>query len=154
MKARRHRAILDLVGGEPLATQAAILERLRALGFAVTQSTVSRDLDELGLARIRDAGGRLRYAAPEAAAPAGRGERLRRTLEEFVVRMQVSANMVVIHTPPGAAQAVARTLDEAEVESVIGTVAGDDTILVVAEDGVSGRTILRRLESLAAREAS
>ena len=153
MKARRHRAILELVGREPLATQVAILERLRALGFPVTQSTVSRDLDELGLARIRDGAGRLRYAAPEAAAPVGRGERLRRTLEEFVLRMQVSGTMVVIHTPPGAAQAVARTLDEAEVEGVIGTVAGDDTILVVAAEGVSGREILRRLESLAAREA-
>jgi len=153
VKARRQQAIVELIRREPLATQAAILDRLRALGYGVTQSTVSRDLDELGLARIRDTKGRLRYAAPEAAAPVGRADRLRRTLEEFVVGMQASGNMVVIHTPPGAAQAVARSLDEAETDDVIGTVAGDDTILVVAREGVSGQTLLRRLESLAAREA-
>lgn len=153
MKARRQRAILDLVHREPLATQAAILGRLREEGFDVTQSTVSRDLDELGLTRIRDAAGRHRYAPPEAAAPMARPDRLRRTLEEFVVSMQASGNLVVIHTPPGAAQTVARALDEAELDDAIGTVAGDDTIMVVAAEGVPGRLLLSRLEALTAREA-
>ena len=153
MKSRRQRAILDLVRTEPLSTQSAILARLHEQGFDVTQSTVSRDLDELGLARVRDAAGQLRYAPPDAATPLARPDRLRRTLEEFVVAMQASANLVVIHTPPGAAQAVARTLDEAEIEDAIGTVAGDDTILVVAREGVAGRALLSRLEGLAAREA-
>ena len=153
MKTRRQQAILELVRAEPLSSQTAILARLHEQGFDVAQSTVSRDLDELGLARVRDAAGRLRYAPPESAAPIGRPDRLRRTLEEFVVGMQASANVVVIHTPPGAAQAVARTLDEAALDDVIGTVAGDDTILVVAREGVAGRTLLARLEGLAAREA-
>lgn len=151
MKRRRQEAILDLVRREPLPSQAAILERLRARGFDVTQPTVSRDIEELGLARVRDAGGQLRYALPGAATPAGRRERLRRLLAEFVVDMRSSGNLVVLRTPPGAANAVAQGLDEAGLEDVIGTVAGDDTILVVAGEGVPGSRVLRRLRSLGRR---
>lgn len=153
MKRRRQQAILELVAREPLSSQRAILDRLRSLGFDVTQSTVSRDLDEMGLARVRDADGRLRYARPEAVSPAGRLERLRQLLEEFMVGMEASGNLVVLRTPPGAANALARALDEAEVDDVIGTVAGDDTILVVAREGVRGRSVMRRLQLLTGREA-
>lgn len=153
MKLRRQEAILELVRGEPLGSQAAILERLRERGFDVTQPTVSRDLDELGLARVRDAQGRLRYMLPEEAAPAGRRDRLRHLLGEFVVSMQGSGNLVVVHTPPGTANVVARGIDEAVLEDVVGTVAGDDTILVVAREGVRGRRVLERLRELAPETA-
>lgn len=153
MKRRRQEAILDLVRAEPLSSQAAILERLRGLGFGVTQSTVSRDLDELGLARVRDAEGKLRYTAPAEATPTGRLDRLRQILDEFLVGMESSGNLAVLRTPPGAANAVARALDEAGIEDVLGTVAGDDTILVVAREGVRGRALVRRLELLTEREA-
>lgn len=153
MKRRRQQAILDLVRAEPLSSQQAILERLRRRGFDVTQPTVSRDLDELGLARVRDAQGRLRYALPEAAAPAGGVERLRHLLDEFALSIEASGSLVVLKTPPGAANAVAQVLDQVGVEDVIGTVAGDDTILVVARDGVPGRSVADRLRAIQAREA-
>lgn len=153
MKRRRQQAILELVRREPLSSQRAILVRLRELGYEVTQPTVSRDLDELGLARVRDASGRLRYAAPQEAAPLGREEQLRHTIQEFVLGMVSSGNLVVVRTPPGAANAVAQVLDRVEMADVIGTVAGDDTILVVAREGVRGRAVQRRLEAFAQREA-
>lgn len=153
MKRRRQQAILELVRREPLSSQRAILDRLRERGYEVTQPTVSRDLDELGLTRVRDASGHLRYAAPEEAAPMGREDQLRHTLAEFVLGMVASGNLLVIRTPPGAANAVAQVLDRVDLEDVIGTVAGDDTILVVAREGVRGRSIQRRLESMSEREA-
>ncbi|HUG88711.1 MAG TPA: arginine repressor [Actinomycetota bacterium] len=153
MKRRRQQAILELVRREPLASQQAILDRLRELGYEVTQPTVSRDLDELGLTRVRDASGHLRYASPQDAAPVGRKEELRHVLQEFVLGIVASGNLVVVRTPPGAANAVAQVLDRVEITDVVGTVAGDDTILVVAREGVRGRTVQRRLERLAQREA-
>ena len=153
MKRQRQQAILELVRREPLASQQAILDRLRELGYEITQPTVSRDLDELGLARIRDASGHLRYAAPQETAPLGREDELRRVLQEFALGIVASGNLVVVRTPPGAANAVAQVLDRVEIDDVIGTVAGDDTILVVAREGVRGRTVQRRLERLSQREA-
>ncbi len=148
MKRRRQQAILDLIRAEPLGSQAAILARLRVRGFEVTQPTVSRDLEELGLARVRDTSGRLRYAAPQAATAGGGMERLRRVLNEFVLSMDASRNLVVVRTPPGSANTVAQVLDQVGVEGVIGTVAGDDTLLVVAREGVRGATVRARLEAL------
>lgn len=153
MKRQRQQAILELVRREPLASQQAILDRLREQGYEVTQPTVSRDLDELGLARVRDAAGHLRYAAPQEAAPVGREEELRHVLQEFALGIVASGNLVVVRTPPGAANAVAQVLDRVEIDDVIGTVAGDDTIIVVAREGVRGRTVQRRLEGLSRREA-
>ena len=153
MKRQRQQAILDLVRAEPLSSQVAILERLHQRGFDVTQPTVSRDLDELGLARVRDAQGHLRYSAPEDAAAIGGLDRLRRLLGEFALSMQASGNLVVIHTPPGAANAIAQVLDQVAVEDVIGTVAGDDTILVVAAEGVKGRAVRSRLQAIQREEA-
>ncbi|HEX9824827.1 MAG TPA: arginine repressor [Actinomycetota bacterium] len=152
MKRQRQQTILDLVRAEPLSSQTAILERLHMRGFDVTQPTVSRDLDELGLARIRDADGYLRYSVPEDAAPVGGVGRLRRLLGEFALSMQASGSLVVIHTPPGAANAIALVLDQVGVEGVIGTVAGDDTILVIGREGTRGRTVLSRLQAIQEQE--
>ncbi len=147
MKRRRQQAILDLVHREPLGSQAAILERLREQGFEVTQPTVSRDLEELGLVRVRDSSGHLRYAAPTEGAIGG-VERLHRVLAEFVLGLEASRNIVVVRTPPGSANTVAQVIDQVGLEDVIGTVAGDDTILVVTREGVRGTTVLRRLQEL------
>lgn len=147
-KRARQQAILELVRGEALGSQREILERLRARGFEVTQPTVSRDVEELGLARMRDDRGRLRYASPQDAAAAVPVERLRRVLREFVLGMEASGNLVVIITPPGAANTVAEALDHAGLDDVIGTVAGDNTILAVAREGVRGRTVRARLQDL------
>lgn len=152
MKRQRQQAILDLVRAEPLSSQTAILKRLHERGIDVTQPTVSRDLDELGLARIRDADGHLRYSVPEDAAPLGGLDRLRRLLGEFALSMQASGSLVVIHTPPGAANAIAQVLDQVGVAGVIGTVAGDDTILVIAREGVRGRSVLSGLQAIQEKE--
>ncbi len=152
MKRQRQNAILELVEREPIGSQAAIAGGLRKLGFEVTQSTVSRDLEELGLARVRDERGRLRYAPPAAAVPAGRLEQLRRLVEEFVLGMTPSGNLLVVRTPPGTANAVAQAIDAAGLDDVIGTVAGDDTILVVAREGVKAATVERRLRMVASLE--
>ena len=149
MKRRRQQAILDLVRREPLGSQAAILERLRGQGFDVTQPTVSRDLEELGLVRVRDATGHLRYASPAEAGTNGHGiDRLHRVLAEFVLRLEASRNIVVVRTPPGSANTVAQVIDQVGLEDVIGTVAGDDTILVVTREGVRGSTVVKRLQDL------
>ncbi|HXF57472.1 MAG TPA: arginine repressor [Actinomycetota bacterium] len=149
LKRRRQRALLDLVRREPLSTQEEIREALARLGFEATQSTISRDLEEMGLVRVRDAQGRMRYARPGEAGTAAAVARLRTLLAEFVERIEASGNLAVVTTPPGAANAVAEAIDHAGVEGVLGTVAGDNTILVVAREGVRGRAVAERLRALA-----
>lgn len=147
MKRLRQHAILEIIRAEPVGSQTAILEKLHGLGIRATQPTISRDLEELGLARIRDGDGHLRYALPSDAAPR-HGGRLRHLLDEFAMSMEASGNLVVLRTPPGAANALADALDDATLEDVAGTVAGDDTILVIARDGVAGRDVVERLQAL------
>ncbi len=148
MKRRRQQAILDLVRREPLGSQTAILDRLHEQGFEVTQPTVSRDLEELGLVRVRDADGHLRYASPTEATNGHGPERLHRVLAEFVLGLEASRNIVVVRTPPGSANTVAQVIDQVGLEDVIGTVAGDDTIMVVTREGVRGSTVVKRLQDL------
>ena len=144
MKAERQTALLDLVKREPLSSQEEIRRRLARLGHDATQATISRDLEELGIVRMRDGAGRLRYAS------SGDGVvppiPLRALLQEFTVDVQHSGNIVLVKTPPGAANAVARAVDVNEVEGVIGTVAGDDTILIVVREGVKARTVATKLK--------
>ena len=149
MKRQRQQALLDLVRREALSSQHQITERLVRLGHEATQSTVSRDLEELGLVRVRDEAGRLRYAPPEQAGPAQVPvPRLRALLGEFAISIEASGNLVVVATPPGTAGVVAEAIDREDVPGVLGTVAGDNTILVVAREGVRGRTIATRLRAL------
>jgi transcriptional regulator of arginine metabolism len=148
VKRKRQQAILDLVRREPLGSQTAILGKLRKQGFEVTQPTVSRDLEELGLVRVRDAQGHLRYASPAEATNGHGPDRLLRTLTEYVVGLEPSGNLVVVRTPPGSANTVAQVIDQVGLKDVIGTIAGDDTILLVAKEGVRGTTVLRLLQSL------
>lgn len=148
MKRQRQQAILELVAREPLGSQRAILERLRRRGFRVTQPTISRDLEELGLSRVRDGDRGFRYAPPAAGGRPRRVTTLRRRLEEFAVSMDASANLVVVRTPAGAANTLADAMDDAALDEIAGTVAGDDTILVVAREGLRGRTVLGRLRAI------
>jgi transcriptional regulator of arginine metabolism len=149
-KARRQQTILGLVERERLASQEEIRSRLRALGLEATQSTISRDVEELGLARVHDARG-LRYVVP------GRPEvvpplaMLRHALSEFAVGFdQGAGELLVVRTPPGAANALAEAIDRAALEQVAGTIAGDNTILVVPRKGTTARaveTALRRIQA-------
>jgi transcriptional regulator of arginine metabolism len=148
MKRQRQQTLLELVRREPLPSQEEIRRRLGRLGHRATQSTISRDLEELGLVRVRNERGRLHYAAPDASAPQ-RGIPVRALLQEFLVAVESSGNLVLLKTPPGAANTVARGLDASPPDGVIGTVAGDDTIIVVVRDGVRASAVARRMKSVA-----
>jgi transcriptional regulator of arginine metabolism len=126
--------------------QRRIVQLLRRHGEQVTQATLSRDLEELGAVRMRE-NGRIAYRLPDE--PPSGEDWLRHMLQEFMLEVEASGNLVVVKTPPGGANAVARALDNTGVKDVIGTVAGDDTIMVVCREGVSGQTVARRLRALA-----
>jgi transcriptional regulator of arginine metabolism len=146
-KAVRQRRIIQILNRRDVASQNDLARLLGERGEAVTQATLSRDLEELGAFKARAADGRFVYRLP--AEPPSNGERLTRILREFVGEIDASGNLVVLKTPPGGAGTVARALDTAELAGVLGTVAGDDTILIVCRQGVAGKTVARRLRALA-----
>jgi transcriptional regulator of arginine metabolism len=149
-KARRQQAVLGLVERERLGSQEEIRARLRALGLDATQPTISRDVEELGLARVHDAHG-LRYVVPGRANVVPPHAPLRHALDEFAVSFARGAGeLLVIRTPPGAANALAEAVDRAALDQIAGTIAGDNTILVVPRRGSTARAVeaaLRRVRS-------
>lgn len=147
MKRQRQQTLLDLVRDEPLASQEEIRRRLEQLGHQATQSTISRDIEDLGLVRVRGDDGRHRYvvAGDNGGHPHVPAETL---LREFALRVDGSGNVLVIRTMPGTANAVASGLDQAAISGVLGTVAGDDTILVVLEEGVKATSMARTLQRM------
>ena len=147
MKANRHRHITRLLRRQAVTSQTELATLLRAQGEPVTQATLSRDLEELGAFKARLPDGQVAYRLPDE--PPQNGDHLRRMLNEFVSDVDFSGPLVVLRTPPGCAQPVARALDTADVKDVLATVAGDDTVLVVCREGVAGKTVARRLETLA-----
>ena len=143
-KAARHRRIVELLDRVEVGSQAALAELLAADGFVVTQATLSRDLDELGAVKLPTAGGDLVYAVPGEggdgrphAPDTDSSARLARVAQDVLVSVDSSANIVVLRTPPGGAQYLASAIDRSAWSEVIGTVAGDDTVLLVtrAPDG-------------------
>lgn len=137
-KPLRHRRILDLVANQPPATQDDMVHRLARMGLRVTQGTLSRDIKELGLVKTAEG-----YATPgdlggEAAPPT---PSLAHLLREFVTDVRQAQNLLVVKTTPGSAQPVAAALDAERWPELIGTLGGDDTILVVS----SGNKACRRL---------
>jgi transcriptional regulator of arginine metabolism len=150
LKAVRQRALADLLGTRQISSQARALEQLRQRGFVATQATVSRDLEDLGAVKVRGADGRLVYALPEPAGdPAGGREEVRRVLGASLLAVVPSGNLVVLRTPPGHAGVLASALDHAGLPGVAGTVAGDDTVLVVCAERIPGRALARHLAGLA-----
>jgi transcriptional regulator of arginine metabolism len=146
---RQHR-ISALLGTGTVRNQADLVELLAREGVEATQATVSRDLDDLGAVKVRVVGGETVYAVPELprdqVAPE---EHLRRVLSEWVVEVAHSGATIVVRTPPGSAHVVASALDRARVGDILGTVAGDDTIIVVATEEAGGATVAGRLSELA-----
>jgi transcriptional regulator of arginine metabolism len=139
-KAKRQRAILSLVGQERLSSQEEIRSHLLRIGLDATQSTISRDIEELGLARMHDRDG-VRYVVPGAAEAPPATHLLRHALLEFALAFVPANQLLVLRTPPGAASALAEAIDRAGLDVVAGTVAGDNTILVVPADGVSATAV-------------
>ena len=133
----RQDAILDLVREREISTQTELADALRAQGFEAVQTTVSRDVSELGLVKVRAASGRLVYAPPGAGDP-DRLARLWPVLRRFALRVDSSGTVVLVTTPSGCANALAQAIDDSLHPDVLGTVAGDNTILVVAREGVPG----------------
>lgn len=149
-KTQRQHRIARLLEGNAVTSQAQLVELLADDGVVATQATVSRDLEELGAVKVRVPGGETVYAIPEL--PKDRvapEEHLRRVLGDWVVEVAHSANLVVLRTPPGSAHVVASALDRAGLDDVIGTVAGDDTIMVVASERAGGSKVAKRLSALA-----
>jgi transcriptional regulator of arginine metabolism len=135
-RTRRQKAIADLIRAEPLASQEEVTARLGALGFSVTQATVSRDLDQMGAVKVKR-GGALSYALPDQIGDNDwAAARLRRILAEWVVSIEAAGNLLVIRTPPGSAHLVGLALDQARLDEVAGTICGDDTLFVALKDGV------------------
>jgi len=129
LKTKRHKKIFELIQNQNISTQEEVAEALRSEGFNVTQATVSRDIKELGLIKVTIGNDIYKYALPiDVTVPQSR---LKFMIKEFVLKCDHSENIIVIKTPPGNAQAVASVIDSAQWKEVIGTVAGDDTILLV-----------------------
>jgi transcriptional regulator of arginine metabolism len=158
-KNARQRRIVDLLARHAVRSQSELAELLAREGFTVTQATLSRDLVELDAVKVRAAGGALVYAVPAeggdrtprpmgAETPAAE-TRLSRLLGDLLVSADASANLVVLRTPPGAAQFLASALDHAELGSVLGSLAGDDTVLVITRDPTGGRDVAERFLALA-----
>jgi transcriptional regulator of arginine metabolism len=152
-KAQRQHRIARLLEEQVISSQVQLVELLATEGLALTQGTVSRDLEELGAVKVRIPGGQMAYAIPELVkdrlAP---DDVLRKVLGEFMVEAAHSANLAVLRTPPGSAHVVASALDRAGLPEVLGTVAGDDTVLVVCPpDG--GKKVAAHLARLAGLEA-
>ncbi len=143
-KFERQGAILRLVQQRPLSTQAEVAEALRAEGHGAVQTTVSRDIAQLGLVKVRAADGRLVYAVP-GAADLDRLNELTTALRRWCVDLVAAGPLVVLRTPPGHANALARAIDEAALPDVAGTVAGDDTIFVAPRDGLTGAELADEL---------
>lgn len=145
---RQHR-VVRILETHPVTNQAQLVELLAAEGVVATQATVSRDLDELGAVKVKVSGGEAVYAIPEL--PKDRiapEEHLRRVLSEWVVEVAKSANLVVLRTPPGSAHVVASAIDRAGIDGILGTVAGDDTMIVVASEALGGAALAERLSQL------
>src|SRR5712671_782998 len=149
-KPQRQHRILRVLEDQPVSSQAQLVQLLEADGVVATQATVSRDLEELGAVKVRIPGGAMAYAIPD-----GNRERapsrdhLKRLLGEFVVEVSYSANLVVLRTPPGSAHVVASAIDRSGLADVLGTVAGDDTIILVCAEATGGAPVAAELAGLA-----
>lgn len=147
-KADRQRLVASLVARKRIGTQFELRDALAAEGCAVTQATVSRDIRELGLSKARDALGRARYVAPpERARRDDPQEGLRRVLGEFGRSATPAQNIVVVQSELGSAPAIARALDRVEHPRIVGTLAGDDTCLVVTSDAADAAALARELQT-------
>jgi transcriptional regulator of arginine metabolism len=147
VKAKRQQSILDLVSRERLASQGEIRTRLAFLGIEAAQSTISRDLEELGLARVHGPDG-TRYVVPGDVGPGAPIGLLRRLMDEFAMSFIRSDVGLLIRTPPGAAAALAEGIDRVGLAEIAGTIAGDNTILVLGREGVRPVALERTLRQI------
>lgn len=149
-KVQRQQTIARLVSVHPVTSQPQLLDLLAAEGITATQATVSRDLDDLGAVKVRVPGGDTVYAIPEfEPARLAPQDHLRRVMGEWVAEVRSAGHLVVLRTPPGCAHVVGSALDRSNLPSIIGTVAGDDTLLCVADEETGGPALAAMLRDLA-----
>lgn len=160
-KAARHARISQLVRQQRVHSQVDLARLLAVEGVTVTQATLSRDLEELGATKRRDPGGRTSYAVPEdgpageqvATADVGRpSPRLIRLLAELLLGADSSGNLAVLRTPPGGAHLLASALDRGSVDGLVGSIAGDDTVLLVSRAASGGAALADLLAGWAGRD--
>ena len=148
-KPQRQHRIAQLLEHNAVTSQAQVVDLLAGEGVMATQATVSRDLEELGAVKVRMAGGETVYAVPQFEERPAPEEQLKRVFGEWVVEVAYSGNLVILRTPPGSAHVVGSAIDRAGLADVLGTVAGDDTLIVVASERVGGAKVARVLSDLA-----
>jgi transcriptional regulator of arginine metabolism len=144
-KRARHGRILEIVGKRPLSSQGELCSFLKAEGITVTQSTLSRDIRELGLVKVRGI-----YRVPGTVDGGAPADVLRRSFSQLIVRSGVSGNILMVKTLPGNGHSLGVVLDAAQWPEVLGTVAGDDTVFVLLRSNRLGKRVLRRLEEFVA----
>lgn len=149
-KVQRQQTIAKLVAMHPITSQPQLLDLLATEGISATQATVSRDLDDLGAVKVRVPGGDTVYAIPEfEPARLAPQDHLRRVMGEWVAEVRSAGHLVVLRTPPGCAHVVGSALDRSNLPSIIGTVAGDDTLLCVADEDTGGPALAAMLREMA-----
>lgn len=154
-RAARQARITELVASKAIRSQSELARLLAEAGIETTQATLSRDLEELGAVKLRGAdGGVPVYVIPEDGSPVrgvqGGTHRLARLLGELLVSADASANLTVLRTPPGAAQFLASAIDRSAMHEVVGTIAGDDTVMLIAREPHTGADLARKFTELAA----
>ena len=151
MKDRRHRAILTLVATRPVHSQEELASLLESQGFEVTQATVSRDIKELGLAKVplkaaNGSAAQFKYVVPSQTA--NFASRLHRVVSELVVQVTGTENLIVLRTPPGSAMMLASAIDEGGWVEILGTIGGDDTVLVIVRSSKEQPKVAQRFKDL------
>lgn len=157
-KTARHQLIADLLRRTPVRSQSELADLLADSGVHVTQGTLSRDLEELCAVKVRGESGALVYAVPgeggdttpRVGEPTATSTHLVRIIEEVLVSADFSANLAVLRTPPGAAQYLASAIDRASLPDVVGTLAGDDTVVVIAREATGGEDVAHQFLALGA----
>lgn len=148
-QAQRRRAIAAMLRAEAIGSQEEVTTKLAERGFAVTQATVSRDLDQMGAVKVKR-GGSSRYALPDQAGTSDwAGSRLDGIIAEWVTGIEATGNLIILRTPPGCAHIVALAIDQAKLEEVAGTISGDDTLFVAVHAGVTADAVASRFRALA-----
>ncbi|MEA1014923.1 arginine repressor [Sphingosinicella sp. LY1275] len=147
-RARRQKTIAEILRSGTVASQEEVTDRLASLGFAVTQATVSRDLDQLGAVKVKR-GGVLTYALPDQIGDSDwAASRLQRILSEWVQSVETAGNLIVLKTPPGSAHLVALAIDQSNLPEIAGTISGDDTLFLAVRDGVAADAVSDRFRAL------
>ncbi|MBU5433568.1 arginine repressor [Intestinimonas sp. MSJ-38] len=148
MKFQRQAAIIDLISNHEIDTQEELTARLREMGFHSTQATISRDIKELRLIKIASSNGGYKYSIAESEQDSGFVPRVRNIFRECVIKVDVAQNLVVIKTITGMANAAAFALDTMKISEIVGTIAGDDNVLIILRDNESAENFFEQTKEM------